>query len=193
MNNVYKENIEQKIFPWAKELIAKLKFHCEWTFDHSIRVGIISSKFASHLKLSINNQNLLLHSGLLHDIGKIYVSKKILDSPNKLNIEEKRIIENHICDGFDLIKKHNLEIAKIIVAHHEFQDAPYPRKNNRLNKLDNLVNMQKLLALSDSIDGMMSDRPYQKAKTEKQVFEILSKEYDPFLLNLGISFRNKII
>lgn len=192
MDNYYRLNLENKIYPWAKELLEKLKDHSFWTYEHSIRVGIIGESIAKNLKISANIQNQLLYAGLLHDIGKIYINRTTLNSSKKLNTKEKEEIEEHVKNSFLIIKEFDLNIAQIVIAHHEFQDNPYPRKKIHICHDINLINIQKIIALADSIDSIMSDRPYKKALNKNEAYMLLKDIYDPFLLNYAILQRQII-
>jgi HD-GYP domain-containing protein (c-di-GMP phosphodiesterase class II) len=91
--------------------------------------------------------------------------------------EEKEQIKKHVRLSFDLVFPHNSLIATIILAHHQFHPKdPYPNKQIKDRSL--LFKEQKLLALCDLVDALISPRSYKKSWAPEDVAEhLLSFEY----------------
>lgn len=182
--------VEDK-YPWSVDLIDRLQVHSPWTYLHSLRVAKIAYRLGEELKLSDDELNLLAASGILHDIGKLYVNNSILNSNKFLSMKELEDLRDHSRKGFKILYGHDEQISKIVVAHHEHQDNPYPRVNKRfIDK--NHINLEKIIALSDSVDSIMSDRPYKKARNKEEVLELLLPNYNQEILERAITIRETI-
>lgn len=183
--------IVEKKYPWSSDLIERLQKHSPWTYMHSLRVAKIAHKIGEELKLSMDDLNLLAACGMLHDIGKLYVDNGILNSDRKLTETELQELRDHSRKGFKILNGHDEQISKIVVAHHEHQDNPYPRKEKRIVE-KNLIDLEKIIALSDSVDSAMSDRPYKKAKSNEETFLSLLTNHNEEILKKTIKIREII-
>lgn len=179
---------------WINDFAQKLKEHSLWTYEHSQRVSQISEKLGQHLDLNAHKLFLLKASGLLHDIGKIFVPLDILDNTkSELTEDQRKIIMQHPTDGFNLVKSFNLDVAKIIASHHEIlHDNPYPRSKKR-DPNDPLGNLKLIVSLADSVDAAISKRPYKPNHSEEEAFSNLSRfDVSPSLLKTAIKIRTEL-
>jgi putative nucleotidyltransferase with HDIG domain len=101
---------------------------------------------------------------LLHDIGKIeaiYVD--IIHKPADLTPAERSIMESHVTKGVELLRSLSSFPESVILSvkhHHEREDGRgYP---DRLRG-DQIPVGAKIIKICDSVDAMLSDRPYRKA------------------------------
>lgn len=183
--------IVESQYPWSGDLIERLQKHSPWTYLHSLRVAKIAYSLGQDLKLTEDELNILAASGLLHDIGKLYVDNTILNSDKFLPMNELESLRDHSRKGFKILNGHSEQISKIVVAHHEHQDDPYPRKTKRIIDKHH-VDLERIIALSDSVDSMMSDRPYKKSRNKEEVIQSLSSNYNCEILFKAIAIREKI-
>ncbi|GMQ64131.1 hypothetical protein AN2V17_33680 [Vallitalea sp. AN17-2] len=133
-------------------------------------------------------------AGHLHDIGKIGIPDNILNKPSKLQPHEYNIVKNHSRMGYDiLMKSKNLkDIAIIVLYHHERWDGKgYPEGL----KEKEIPLASRIIAISDSIDAMISERPYKKSlswdECKKEVVSNKGIQFDPCLVNIIESLWNK--
>lgn len=132
---------------------------------HSWRVMYLSSMLAK--KINIYDEDLRI-AALLHDIGKMGISKKILLKPSRLNTIEKTIVESHCHIGNLIVRKElgKTRAARFIRDHHENWDGTgYPR---RLIGED--ISIQgRIIRICDSFDAMTYDvRNYKVTKMSYQ-------------------------
>jgi diguanylate cyclase (GGDEF)-like protein/PAS domain S-box-containing protein/putative nucleotidyltransferase with HDIG domain len=137
------------------------------TERHSKRVQEICIKVAEHFGLDDNDKNLLIHGGLLHDIGKILIPSEILLSVDKLTREEYEVIKTHSFLGYRILSTQSqlVDIANIVLAHHEHVDGSgYPNnlKGNEINFI------AKILHVIDAFEAMTSNRPYREKKSNEE-------------------------
>jgi HD-GYP domain-containing protein (c-di-GMP phosphodiesterase class II) len=122
--------------------------------------------------------------GAFHDIGKIAISRDILNKPSRLTPEERTLIEMHPLIGEALLR--NIPSARPLLAavrnHHEWWDGS--------GYVDGLSGEAipweaRVIAIVDSFDAMTEGRPYRKAFSELEAcMEILSgrgTQFDPAL------------
>ena len=159
-----------------------------YTKGHSTRVGALAKEFGAFLGFPEKELEILKKAGILHDIGKIGFSEKILKKPAGLTEEEKNIIKKHPLIG-ESICRPLLSMQSVlpgIRSHHERWDgAGYP---DALSGED-IPLIARILGILDSYDAMVSVRPYRDEKTTEHVLTIMEKEqysgqWDPELTGL---------
>ncbi len=167
-----------------------------YTKGHSTRVGELSKEFASFLGFPLKDQELLKKAGILHDIGKIGLSEKILNKPGKLTEDETQAIKKHTLIGENICRP-LLSLREILPAirfHHERWDgAGFPDKLSG----EDIPLMARILSILDSFDAMVSIRPYRNTKTvEGALLNIESERYsgqwDPELTAIFLNMMNMI-
>ena len=160
----------------------------EYTKGHCARVSELSIKLA--IKAGLNDAQLrnIEYASLLHDIGKIGISKSVLNKETKLTDEEHEQIKRHpeigyfILNGVDYLR----EVSQITLQHHEWYDGTgYPKG---LAKDDILIEA-RIISIADAYDSMTSSRPYRKTPLSKEVaIKILedgkNTQFDPKLVDL---------
>lgn len=132
-----------------------------YTAGHSKRVAGISLEIGKQLGLSKDKLETLELAALLHDVGKIGVPDEILHKPTKLNEYEYFKIKEHPTIGVNILKnvKFLEDSLPIILYHHERLDGSgYP-----LGIKGSKVPLEsRIIAVADSYDAMVSNRPYRK-------------------------------
>ncbi|RNC29839.1 MAG: 3'3'-cGAMP-specific phosphodiesterase 2 [Candidatus Dichloromethanomonas elyunquensis] len=165
-----------------------------YTYGHSERAMQLARKLAEKVRLNEEETKELCYSSLLHDIGKIEISREILNKPAELNAPEWEILKQHPQWGADIIRPmQSLKgTVEIILHHHENYDGSgYPKGF----KGEDIPLGARILRIIDSYDAMTSDRPYKRGMTEAQAIEELSRlsgqHYDPFLLEKFIQILSE--
>ncbi|MDI6605514.1 MAG: HD domain-containing protein [Thermoanaerobacteraceae bacterium] len=157
----------------------------QYTAKHCIRVMKLAVGYARYYSLSDYTTNTLKYSAILHDVGKLAISKKILSKTTKLDDKEYKKIKCHPYISY-LIVKYMLNLkneANIIRSHHERIDGKgYPDGLNG-SKINDL---SKILAVCDAFDAMTSNRVYRKKLSYKEAIDELKT-------NAGTQFDNKIV
>jgi putative nucleotidyltransferase with HDIG domain len=147
-----------------KVLIKAIETRDPYTSGHSLRVASLAVAIAEDIGLSKAKVDEVEIAALLHDVGKIDPAfTAVIRKPYDLSAEERALIQTHAALGADLLQNLKSVRAPIIAAvrhHHERMDGKgYP---------DGLVGDEiplaaRIIMLCDSIDAMLSDRPYRKA------------------------------
>jgi diguanylate cyclase (GGDEF)-like protein/PAS domain S-box-containing protein/putative nucleotidyltransferase with HDIG domain len=157
--------------------------------QHSQRVSEICQQIGQALGFSELEVNKLKVVGLLHDIGKIAIEEGILNKPGKLTEQEWDEIKRHPDIGYRILSSsyEMLELADCILAHHERWDGTgYPKGL----KGEVIPRVARIIALADSYDAMISERPYRKALSEEEIIIEFRKnagtQFDPEITRIFI-------
>jgi diguanylate cyclase (GGDEF)-like protein len=127
---------------------------------HSREVSGYVGAVAERLGVDPKRREELVFGSLLHDIGKIGISERILLKPARLTPEERAIIELHPRIGYRLVSKiPALEpIAAGVLHHHErFDGGGYPARLSG----EQIPIEARIICVADSFSAMTQDRPYQ--------------------------------
>lgn len=165
-----------------------------YTKGHCNRVEIYSQIIAMELNMTEEERYELQIACLLHDIGKIGVSERILSKPSRLTDEEMDQMKLHPVIGGEIVKDlYGFNIAPIIKHHHERYDGKgYPE--GLLG--DNIPLGARIIAVADTFDAMTSDRPYRKSlDREIAINELIvfkGKQFDPKMVDAFLNKPEKI-
>ena len=143
-----------------------------WTYFHSDRASLIATNIGAALGLDSAELADLRRAGLLHDIGKLAVSNRILDKPGKLTQAEFARIKEHPLFTQWVLERVGCfeELAPLAGAHHERLDGTgYPRGLTA----DELTMPMRVLAVADVYEALTAERPYRHALGEEQALEIM--------------------
>ena len=181
--NLQKREIEENIFLTILKILgAKDNYTC----DHSLSVAEIAAHIGEKIGktefgLKDYDVNVLRMAGYLHDIGKIGIPDEILNKLGKYREIEIMVMRQHpyytkaILEPLSAHIKYYRDVMNIAIHHHERLDGSgYPFG---LKGKDFSIPMQ-ILAIADSLDAMMRDRPYKKAKNLDEVRDDLSSLKD---------------
>ena len=121
---------------------------------------------------------------VLHDIGKVGISERILDKPGPLTEEEWQVMRQHCEIGHRIVASSPdlLDVAEGVLYHHERWDGKgYPHGL----KGEEIPISARIVALADAFDAMTSDRAYRKALCRNAAMEEIASgagsQFDPYL------------
>ena len=131
------------------------------TEAHSVRVSAWGVCIGKELGLDKSTIEEIRIGGLLHDIGKVEVSVKILRKAAALSEEEQEEMRKHISIGSAMIKPVGgmlSHIADAIEAHHEKYDG----SGYMGLKGEQIPLVARIIGVADVFDALLADRPYRK-------------------------------
>lgn len=156
---------------------------------HSEEVSGLVRAMAERLELPDQDIERLIFGSLLHDIGKIGISERILLKPGPLTDEEYDAVKLHPRIGYRLISHLPLlkQVAPAVLHHHERYDgAGYPAGL----AADRIPLEARIIAIIDAFSAMVSDRPYQAAISVDDALAELKRcagtHFDPDLVEIFI-------
>lgn len=162
--------------------------------QHGDRTARLARAVARQMGLRAAETERVEAGSRLHDIGKLFVSRRILDKPDAPTPEEWHELRRHPQLGFDLIKDRVAEsVARIVLTHHEWSDGTgYP---SRLSGIDIPIEA-RVLQVADAFDAITSERPYQPALPISYAVSELRRcsgtQFDPRAVRAMISLvRNR--
>lgn len=183
------ERIEQgeaalSAFDMISALTAAIDAKDHYTFNHSKNVARYAANLAVAIGLNDDQVRTIYAAGLLHDIGKISIPETILRKTQRLTDDEYNVMKEHVNNSIDMIR-HLPDMDYLIPAalgHHERWDGKgYPRG---IQGKDIPVSA-RCLAIADSFDAMITDRPYRKGLPVSYAVEELRRgagtQFDPQL------------
>jgi response regulator RpfG family c-di-GMP phosphodiesterase len=180
------QNIRDNYLKTIRAFALAVEAKDEYTHGHSENVMKFTVMIATHLNLPSHEIEHYKYAGLLHDIGKIGVSERILSKPGKLTPQEFGEIKKHPELGSKIIA--NVPFLKslvpLVLHHHEFYGGGgYPHGIAG----EEIPFGARILSVADSFEAMTSDRPYRKAMPEKVGLSILDTQrgiqFDPAIVD----------
>lgn len=166
--------------------VTNLKEHNTYTYTHSVNVATLAVMIGIGHGLPDLYLKELYISGMLHDIGKLFISNDILDKESRLDPHEYDIIKSHSIKGYNLLltdNKLNESIRRGIRDHHENYDGTgYPCKLWR----HEISLYGSIIHVADVFDALTSDRPYHEAYSP-------SYAYNFIIENSGIKFSPDVV
>jgi putative nucleotidyltransferase with HDIG domain len=167
--------------PLVVACLAMIKDYDNYTFNHSVNVGVISMALAAYLKLDHQSIEEAGMAGFLHDIGKTMVSKAIINKPGKLSEVEFDQIRKHPEDGVKIIKKMaglSPHVAEAVLGHHlRYNKQGYPAWAQGLD----LSNLSQVVAIADCFDACTTLRTYQLPRPPAAAISLMKELAGEFL------------
>ncbi|KLU01532.1 putative membrane associated protein [Rhodopirellula islandica] len=158
----------------VRSLASALDAKDAYTCGHSSRVADLAVALSRRLGMSQYDSDSLQLAGILHDIGKIGIDDSVLKKPGALTAEEFDQIKQHPVLGYEILKgiRPFRHILPAVRHHHESWDGRgYPDGLAG----DNIPRAAQILAVADSFDAMVSDRPYRRGMPLKKVRKIFEE------------------
>ncbi|MBT3196458.1 MAG: HD domain-containing protein, partial [Gammaproteobacteria bacterium] len=136
-------------------------------------------------------------AAMLHDVGKVAISDKILKKPAKLTDDEFKVMQHHTTYGaglFDQTSSLLDEMSRdVVLYHHEkWNGTGYP---NGL-KGDEIPLTARIVSMADVYDALISSRVYKSAWSEEDVDNFIREQsgthFDPELVEIFFSIQDVI-
>ena len=174
----------KKAYVGVLEILAKyLESYDRYTRSHSLRVADYATNIAIAMELPRHQVENIKVAALLHDIGKVEISSDLIKKAAALTDEEKKEVDTHPQKGLELLSMVGgvlKEAMPIVEAHHDYfmkTDSSEKRGGKQIPL------GARILAVADSFDAMVTDRPYRKGKTHWEAMEELDRfagtQFDP--------------
>jgi putative nucleotidyltransferase with HDIG domain len=146
-----------------------------YTGSHSAGVARIAVALSRLLGLDPAERRELHRAGLLHDIGKLGVSNRILDKPGKLEPEEWQVMREHPKTSFEILARVRAlhRVASLAAVHHERLDGSGYYVGLTAEQLDL---PSRVLAVADVAEALSAERPYREALGPDEVLAIMRRD-----------------
>ncbi len=190
LNRRSNQSLVEAIFAFAKTIEVKDRY----TGEHVEKTVYYATEIACELKLSKEEIGLIRQAAMLHDLGKIGISEKILLKKSKLTETEFTEVKKHPQVGADILRPIQLfhGIIPLIYYHHERWDG----KGYLMGlKGEEIPIGARIIALADVYQALISDRPYRKAYPKEKAITIIKKgsgtQFDPHIVDVFLRVIQK--
>src|SRR6202044_3865058 len=165
------------------------------TEGHCQRVTAFTITIARAMGVEKGLLRHIARGAFLHDIGKMGVPDSILTKPGPLTAEEREIMRRHCDIGFAVLERIPFlkEAAEIVLAHQECYDGSgYPRGL----KGEEIPLGARIFAVADTLDAMISDRPYRKAlpisAAREEIERFSGRQFDPQVVEIFLAQPDRL-
>ncbi len=168
-------------------LLSPVRTYSEYTYTHATNVAIIAMFIAE----SMGFDDFIVHeigiAALLHDVGKLFVPKEVLEKKGKLDDREFSLIMEHPLRGADYLL--NIDeitpLAPIAAFEHhiKYDGKGYPSLK-RIKKKQHLAS--QIIAIADFFDALRSHRPYKRSWKVEEIISLMKensgRDFNPLLV-----------
>src|SRR5271155_5702371 len=207
-NRNYQRNLEQEVEERTAQLsgaLAQLEQSYDDTLEalgsaldlkdaetegHCQRVTAFTISIAKAMPVPPAYLAILARAAFLHDIGKMAIPDSILRKPGPLTDDERTIMRTHCEIGYNVLTRIPFlrDAAEIVLAHQEFFDGTgYPRGLGS----EQIPLGARIFTIADSLDAMVSDRPYRKAlplaHAREEIRRCSGTQFDPKVVEVFLS------
>lgn len=156
-------------------IVENLDFH---TYTHSKNVSNLTARICTYMKF---NSKFTLHcmiAAYIHDVGKLFIDKAIINKPGRLTQEEFEIIKTHTTLGYEYcMKDKNLMFySDGPWYHHEaLNGSGYPRGLTK----DEIPLSGQIIRVADEYDALVTKRQYKTHVNISETLKDLIKDSEP--------------
>jgi putative nucleotidyltransferase with HDIG domain len=165
----------------------------KYTENHSYRVSVYATKIAAAFGLNDERIEDIRAAALLHDIGKLDISRELLYKAARLTEGEYSEVQRHVAKGVAMLEPVGGSLRRvlpIVLSHHDkFDGSGYHSTRGEEIPIE-----ARIIAVADVYDALTSDRPYRKAMSPYEARETVAKgagtEFDPKVVDaFQVAFR----
>lgn len=181
-----------------RRLAIAAEYRDEGTAAHIMRMSNYAGVLAKGLKLPPGKVEIVLQASPMHDVGKIGIPDGILLKKGKLETKEWEIMRQHTVIGSRILKDSSSEFLQagevIAASHHEKWEGggyPYGLSGEKIPLYG------RICAVADVFDALTTKRPYKRAFTNEEAYEILKKgkgtHFDPNVIDVFFDRLDNIL
>lgn len=166
------------------EILSKyLQAADQYTKSHSQRVALLSESIASEMGLKQAEIENIKVGALLHDIGKVEISTKLIQKAASLSEREQQEVAAHTVRGAELVRSLGtiLEGAIPIIEHHHDHYSSQSKQEGSHGQ--DIPLGARVISVADAYDAIVTDRPYRRGRTPAEAVAIIRQgsgvQFDP--------------
>ena len=158
---------------------------------HGMQVSNLAFAIGQELHLSAQQCRAFAVAGMLHDIGKVRLCRRMESIENPLIVEEMKVVRMHSRESCEILKEEGYpeDIREMVLHHHENYDGTgYP---------DNLKGEEiplgaRILRICDVYCALISDRPYRSAFDRDTAIRLMIEQIKDFDVRIFLAFQKVI-
>lgn len=167
---------------WRKNLYVEM--------SHGVKVSNLAAAVARELGEDCAFCEDISVAGLLHDIGKLWVTRYLEDAQTEttLSIERMKIVRMHPTHSREVLETggYSKQILDAVYFHHENMDGSgYPENLSG----EQIPWMARILRICDVFCALTSDRNYRRAFDMKSAVEIMIDEAENYDMQIFLAFQ----
>lgn len=146
-----------------------------YTGGHSLRVGDYAGALGTALGMAAPKVRQLRRAAMLHDVGKLAVSSRVLEKPGALDEDEWREMRGHAAHTTAILSRIGpfRAMSNISGSHHERLDGKgYPLGLER----SMICPEARIITVCDFYDALTADRPYRAAMPTEKALAVMESE-----------------
>lgn len=156
--------------------LAAVKRYDTTTFWHLLNVSILSMYFSWKLGFSKEDFLDIATAAIFHDVGKIFISRKIIQKPDKLSEEEFDIVRSHSAFGAQILLKYSQTLGMLVplvaFEHHlGYNGKGYPKL--AFEQKPHTASL--IVSICDVYDALTQRRSYKREYSPALIYEIMTK------------------
>ena len=159
---------------------------------HAMCVSDLAAKLARELGLTKDQIQEIALAGMVHDIGKLKISRYIYGrQEDTMRIEETQYIRRHAQLGEQILRKQGFSdnICNMVLYHHENYDGSGYPFNLRGEEIPLGA---RILRVCDVFAALIADRPYRKAFDINTAIRLLIDEVKNFDMRVFLAFQSVV-
>ena len=168
--------VQKQIKGWFDAVLALgLKVKDRESREHNLRVARLCVSMGRQLSMSATELRVLARAGLLHDVGKLGIPDAVLEKHTPLDESEWILMRNHPEMGLTLLDgtcRSSREILAVLYHHERLDGSGYPYGL----KAEAIPIEARIVAVADTYDALISNRPYRRACSENEARRVLREE-----------------
>ncbi len=177
------------------EVLAKyLQAADQYTTSHSMRVAELAARLAQKMRLSSAEMENVRVGALLHDIGKVEISTRLIKKAVALSDEERLEMASHTVRGTELVSSLGTILRSaipLIEHHHDHYSAESKQEGSHG---EDIPIGARIVAVADAYDAIVTDRPYRRGRTPDEAMQIIrasaGTQFDP---NVVSAFEQVVV
>ena len=159
---------------------------------HAMCVSDLAAKLARELGLTEDQIQEIALAGMVHDIGKLKISRYIYGrQEDTMRIEETQYIRRHAQLGEQILRKQGFSdnICNMVLYHHENYDGSGYPFNLRGEEIPLGA---RILRVCDVFAALIAARPYRKAFDINTAIRLLIDEVKNFDMRIFLAFQSVV-
>ncbi len=190
----FQRDIKEHCIESAHKILCEIEKGCNALNEHAVRVSQYAEDLTKELSMPEEDVNSVKRAALLHDIGMIGISSRILNKKTKLTGDEYNLMKRHSNMGVKLMEKTRLferELPMILYHHERFDGTGYP---HRLRG-DSIPFGARILAIAEAYDAMRTSKSYSRSRSSTRALAELKKcsgtQFDPDMVDAFLKVIEK--